>query len=66
MTDRMLSPKEAAAYLQLSESWLTKWRMRGAGPSYVKLNDSQRGRIRYPESALKAWIQTRLKGGLHD
>ena len=35
--DRLLTPKDAADLLRLSESWLAKARMRGDGPPYVKL-----------------------------
>ena len=34
--DRLLTPKEAADFLRVSESWLAKARMRGDGPPYVK------------------------------
>jgi hypothetical protein len=34
----LLTPKEAAAFLRLSESFLAKARMRGDGPRYRKLS----------------------------
>ena len=43
--ERLLTPKEAANFLRVSESWLAKARMRGDGPPYVKLGRS----IRYRE-----------------
>lgn len=62
MGDRLLSPKEAAAYLGLSVSWLNKWRMRGRGPVFVKIDESSRGRVRYREADLARFIEARLSG----
>lgn len=50
----LLTPKEAAAFLKLSLSWLAKSRLRrGAGPPYVKLGRS----VRYSPTALVAWLK---------
>ena len=37
---RLLTPREAADFLRVSESWLAKARMRGDGPPYVKVGRS--------------------------
>jgi predicted DNA-binding transcriptional regulator AlpA len=42
---------EAAAYLGVSESWLTKLRCVGGGPRYAKLGR----RVVYQDSDLDAW-----------
>ena len=43
--------KEAAAYLGVSESWLTKLRLVGGGPRYAKLGR----RVTYQDSDLDKW-----------
>ena len=55
--ERLLTPKEAANFLRLSISWLAKARMRGDGPSYVKLGRS----VRYREGALLQWMKSRAR-----
>ena len=44
----LLTPKEAARRLKLSNSWLSKARMRGDGPPYIRAGHA----IRYAEEAL--------------
>jgi predicted DNA-binding transcriptional regulator AlpA len=53
---RLLTPRGAADFLRVSESWLAKARMRGDGPPYVKVGRS----IRYAEGALLQWIKSRV------
>ena len=60
MDERLLTPKEAAAYLGLSVSWLNKWRMKGRGPVFVKFDDSPRGHVRYREADLARFIEARM------
>jgi predicted DNA-binding transcriptional regulator AlpA len=55
--ERLLTAKEAANFLHLSESWLAKGRMRGDGPPYVKLGRA----IRYSEDALVQWMKSRQR-----
>jgi predicted DNA-binding transcriptional regulator AlpA len=55
--DVLLTPKDAAAFLRLSLSWLAKARQRGDGPPYIKLGKS----VRYSESALLAWVKSRQR-----
>ncbi len=55
--ERLLTPREAANLLRVSNSWLAKARMRGDGPPYVKIGRS----IRYPESALLQWMKSRMR-----
>ena len=49
----LLTPKEAARFLRLSESFLAKARMRGDGPRYRKLSRA----VRYSMSDLSAWLK---------
>lgn len=50
---RLLTVRDAASFLRLSESWLAKARIRGDGPPFVKIGRS----IRYSEGALREWLQ---------
>jgi hypothetical protein len=49
----LLTPKEAATLLKVSQSWLAKARMRGDGPPYIKFGKS----VRYTEAALLTWLK---------
>ena len=55
--DSLLTAKEAANFLRVSESWLAKARMRGDGPPYAKFGRS----IRYQENALLGYTKSRLR-----
>lgn len=62
MVDRLFSPREAADYLGVTISGLNRWRMSGGGPRYLKLSRGPRGRVRYREEDLHAFIESRLRG----
>jgi predicted DNA-binding transcriptional regulator AlpA len=53
----LLTPKEAARFLRLSESFLAKARMRGDGPRYRKLSRA----VRYVKSDLLDWLRACAK-----
>jgi predicted DNA-binding transcriptional regulator AlpA len=53
----LVTPKEAAAFLRLSESFLAKARMRGDGPRYRKLSRA----VRYAKADLEAWLRSCTK-----
>ena len=53
----LLTPKEAAQVLKLSESFLAKARMRGDGPRYRKLSRS----VRYLKADLLVWLKACAK-----
>ena len=52
--DVLLKPKDTAAFLKCSVSWLAKARMRGDGPPYIKFGRP----IRYSKAALLAWLRS--------
>jgi excisionase family DNA binding protein len=55
---RLLTQREAARVLRLSERTLERLRVSGGGPTYVKA-----GRlVRYREGDLEAWIAARVVG----
>ncbi|WP_414656087.1 helix-turn-helix domain-containing protein [Ferrovibrio sp.] len=49
----LLHPKEAAAYLRLHPVTLAKMRMRGNGPSFLRIGRS----IRYRQRDLEVWLE---------
>jgi hypothetical protein len=49
----VLTPKLAAAVLNLSTSWLAKQRLKGGGPPYIKMG----GAVRYNASLLQEWMR---------
>ena len=55
VTDLLLEPKEAAAILKVSLSWLAKARMRDEGPPFIRIGRC----IRYSNVALFRWLKSR-------
>jgi predicted DNA-binding transcriptional regulator AlpA len=53
----LLTARDAANLLRLSQSWLAKSRMRGDGPAFMRLGRS----IRYREADLVHWMKARLR-----
>ncbi|QHF97918.1 DNA-binding protein [Streptomyces sp. NHF165] len=52
----VLTPQQAAAYLQLSTGCLAAWRSRAVGPRYIKLGHGRGGAIRYRRADLDAHL----------
>ena len=52
--ERLLTAREAAAFLRLSQSWLAKARMRGYGPPYAKIGRA----VRYTETGILHWMRS--------
>jgi predicted DNA-binding transcriptional regulator AlpA len=57
MMSSLLSQREAAARLLLSERTLERWRVTGGGPAFVKLGR----RVAYREADLETWIALRVR-----
>ena len=53
----LLTQRQAAEYLCLSERTLERWRVTGVGPCYVKLGR----RVLYRLEDLVAWIAARIR-----
>lgn len=53
--DLLVTTSDAAEYLKLSPRTLERWRMEGAGPSYVVLG---RKAVRYRLAALREFVST--------
>lgn len=56
MDTDILVTKEAAAYVRLGAPTLERFRITGAGPSFLKLG----GAVRYRRADLDAWLESRL------
>jgi predicted site-specific integrase-resolvase len=54
----LLTQREAALVLRLSERTLERWRVAGIGPRFVRLNR----RIRYRQQDLDAHVAARVVG----
>ena len=52
-----LTPKQAAAMLNLSASWLAKARLKGDGPAYFKMG----GAVRYSATVIQEWMKAKLR-----
>jgi predicted DNA-binding transcriptional regulator AlpA len=57
MDEIFLAPKDAAAFLKMSVSWLAKARNRRQGPPYVKLGRA----VRYDKHALLEWLKSQQR-----
>jgi len=56
--DRLLTVREAAEFLQLSESWMNKARITGDGPRFIKMGRS----VRYSLQALEEFKRANARG----
>ena len=54
----LLTQREAASVLRLSERTLERWRVAGIGPRFVRLNHA----IRYRQADLDAHVAARVVG----
>jgi predicted DNA-binding transcriptional regulator AlpA len=54
----LLTAKEASRLLKVSVSWMSKSRMRGDGPPYIRISPRS---IRYAEAALIQWMKSRQR-----
>ena len=54
----LLTQREAALALRLSERTLERWRVQGTGPRFVRLNHS----IRYRPADVELWLASRIVG----
>ena len=58
-TDALLTPTEAAQRLGVAISTLVYWRMKHAGPRYVRFGDGA-GRVRYQLADLDAYVAAKV------
>lgn len=53
----ILTTREAAEHVRLSQTQLERLRQRGDGPAYIKLGRS----IRYRQDDIALWLQSHVK-----
>lgn len=59
LKDRLLTPRETAAYLGSSVSALSQYRALGIGPLYFKIGKM----VRYRISDIDKWLEDKKNGG---
>lgn len=57
---RMLTRAEAAKYLGVGQSTLSRWAAERSGPPFAKIGDGDKGAVRYAIDALDAFIAARV------
>lgn len=62
MDDKLLTPEQAAALLNLKSKTLARWRWAGCGPRFIKIG----GAVRYAENDLQAFIKAGLRKSTSD
>jgi Helix-turn-helix domain len=55
--------QQAAAYLGLSNGYLSILRSAGQGPRYYRLAPTRSGQVRYDRDDLDAWMRAHQQGG---
>ena len=63
MADVCMRTPEAAHYLALAPSTLTKFRLTGNGPSFVKVGPRA---VAYRKADLDAWLEARIRRSTSD
>lgn len=58
---RLMTRREAAAYLNVSQATLSRWAADRSGPPFIKLHDGEAGAVRYPSDLLDAFVESRIK-----
>lgn len=61
-TKRYLTTPQASDHLKISVSTLTKWRLTGAGPRFIKLGS----RVTYDEQDLDRFVAERVRRSTSD
>ena len=56
---RYLTPEEAAAYINVSPSWLNRAKARNEGPVWISLGDISGSPVRYDVQDLDIWMRSR-------
>jgi excisionase family DNA binding protein len=61
MNRRLLTRSQAAEYLGVSSSTLSRWAADRVGPAFLKLHDGEAGSVRYPSDKLAEFLESRIK-----
>ena len=62
MPEKLLTPEQTAAILQVRPKTLARWRWEGSGLPFIKIG----GLVRYAESDLHTFIQSGLRQSTSD
>lgn len=57
----MISTRDLAVFLDVSEGLLMKWRSAGTGPPWTKVGDGAAGLVRYPREDLRTYLAERRR-----
>jgi hypothetical protein len=57
----MVSTRDLAVFLDVSEGLLAKWRSTGIGPPWVKVSPGTSGLVRYPREDLRTYLSERRR-----
>lgn len=57
---RLLTRAQAAEYLGVSCSTLSRWAAERTGPPFLKLHHGDAGSVRYPSDKLTAFLDSRI------
>lgn len=57
----MVSTRDLAVFLDVSEGLLAKWRSTGIGPPWVKVSPGTSGLVRYPREDLRTYLAERRR-----
>jgi predicted DNA-binding transcriptional regulator AlpA len=58
---RLMTRREAAAFLGVSQATMSRWAADRTGPPFIKLHDGEAGAVRYPSDLLDAFVESRIK-----
>lgn len=57
---RLLTRAQAAEFLGVSSSTLSRWAAERTGPPFLKLHHGEAGAVRYPSDVLAAFLESRI------
>lgn len=57
--DPLLKSPEVAARLGIAVTTLRSWRVKNQGPPWLRFSEGRRGKIRYRQSDVEAWLASR-------
>lgn len=61
MRAKLLKEKEVAELIGMSVHWLRRKRVTGGGIPFLKMGDGLKGGVRYEESAIESYKETRAR-----
>ena len=60
--ETLLTTTEICRRLRITPRTAQRWRSTGHGPEWIKLTDGGPGQVRYLESGLRTWLESRRRG----